>query len=151
MCDCCKYSSLAFLWALPTPLLFGAGGWLWSSTLVTSLCHVVVDVPDDTRGTARRGYVKAAFIALCYEVQEGPGSRRTQEGLCRPLPRVSDCVSVPVEFITLRATIVNVALGFSEPASPLVPGCPIKPRKFKALPRERDAALRGPFLLPSGM
>lgn len=54
-------------------------------------------------------------------------------GLCGALPRVSDCVSVPGEFRILRVAVINFALGFSEPASPLVPVCPTKPRKFKAL------------------
>lgn len=53
--------------------------------------------------------------------------------LCGPLPRVSDCVSVPGEFRTLRAAVINFALGLSEPSSLLIPGCWIKLRKFKAL------------------
>ena len=88
-------------------------------------------MPEDTRGTARRGCVKAAFIALCYPVQEGPGSRRILEAYVGPLPRVCNCVSVPVEFRTLGDAIINFAPGLSESSSPLVPGCPIKPRKFK--------------------
>lgn len=50
-------------------------------------------------------------------------------GLCGPLPRVSDCVSVPVELRILRAAFMNFALGLSEPANPLVLGCPIKTKE----------------------
>lgn len=75
-------------------------------------------------------------------------------GLCGLLPKVSDCVSVPVEFRTLRAAVINFALGLSEPVSLLVPGCPIKLKESKAL-ENGDAALRGALpsaqAVPSGM
>lgn len=47
---------------------------------------MVADVPEDTRGAARRGCVKAAFTALCYPVQEEPSSRQTLEVCVGPSP-----------------------------------------------------------------
>lgn len=49
MRDSSKFGRLAFLWAPPS-LRFGAGGLLWSSTLVTSLCHVVEVTRDSQEG-----------------------------------------------------------------------------------------------------
>lgn len=49
MRDSSKFGRLAFLRAPPS-LRFGAGGLLWSSTLVTSLCHVVEVTRDSQEG-----------------------------------------------------------------------------------------------------
>lgn len=49
MHDSSKFGRLAFLRAPPS-LRFGAGGLLWSSTLVTSLCHVVEVTRDSQEG-----------------------------------------------------------------------------------------------------
>lgn len=49
MRDSSKFGRLAFLRAPPS-LRFGTGGLLWSSTLVTSLCHVVEVTRDSQEG-----------------------------------------------------------------------------------------------------
>lgn len=77
MCDSSKYSSLAFLRAPPS-LRFGSGGLLWSNTLVTSLCHVVEDMPEDTRDIARRGCIRSCFYSLVLSTRGGARPREEE-------------------------------------------------------------------------
>ena len=53
-----------------------------------------------------------------------------------------DRVCLPVFLFLMRlepfrVAVINFALGLLEPASPLVPGCQIKPREVKALEKGR--------------
>lgn len=60
---------------------------------------MVADVPEDSRGTARRGCVKAVFIALYYPVQEEPGSGWTLEVCVGPCP---GCLTVFLSLLSLE-------------------------------------------------